>query len=113
MRIPIYCQPLPRDKIADSGAAAILRSGQVIRMSIHRYALAAVAAVLISAFTGTTLRADTTLAFGVVGSPIDLSSNVSEAILPGANGNVFQDSKPLFGTEPSPNQSSELLHISS
>jgi len=82
-------------------------------MSIHRYALAAATAALISAFTGTTLRADTTLSFGVVGSPIDLSSNVSEAILPGANGNVFQNSNPLFGTEPNPNQSSELLHISS
>jgi len=53
------------------------------------------------------------LSFGVVGSPIELSSNVSEAILPGANGNVFQNSNPLFGTEPNPNQSSELLHISS
>ena len=49
--------------------------------------------------------------FGVVGSPIDLSANVSEAILPG--GTVFQDSKPLFGTEPDPKQSAELLHISS
>ena len=78
-------------------------------MSIHRYALAAATAALISAFTGTTLRADTTLSFGVVGSPIDLSSNVSEAILPGANGNVFQNSNPLFGTEPNPNQTSELL----
>ena len=48
--------------------------------------------------------------FGVVGSPIDLSANVSEAILPG--GTVFQDSNPLFGTEPDPKQSAELLHIS-
>jgi len=86
---------------------------QVIKMSIHRYAFAAVTAVVISAFTGTTLRADTVLSFGVVGSPIDLSSNVSEAVLPGANGNVFQDSTPLFGTEPNPNQTSELQHISS
>src|SRR5215469_1642954 len=45
--------------------------------------------------------------------PIDLSSNGSEAILPGPNGNVFQDSRPLFGTEPDPRQTSELLHISS
>jgi hypothetical protein len=49
--------------------------------------------------------------FGVVGSPIDLSANVSEAILPG--GTVFQNSSPLFGTEPDPKQSAELLHISS
>jgi hypothetical protein len=45
-----------------------------------------------------------------VGSPIDLSANVSEAILPG--GTVFQDSKPLFGTTPDPRQSAELLHLS-
>src|SRR5215471_9951926 len=112
MRIPIYCQPLPRGQIADSRAAAILRSGQMNRMSIHRYALAAATAALISVFTSTTLCADT-LAFGVVGSPIDLSSNVSEAILPGANGNVFQNSLPVFGTEPDPKQTSELLHVSS
>src|SRR5262245_35792541 len=51
-----------------------------------------------------------TLAFGVIGSPIDLSANVSEAILPG--GTVFQDSKPLFGTAPDPKQSAQLLHVS-
>ena len=51
-----------------------------------------------------------TLQFGVVGSPIDLSANVSEAILPG--GTVFHDASPLFGTEPDPKQSAELLHIS-
>jgi hypothetical protein len=45
-----------------------------------------------------------------VGSPIDLSANVSESILPG--GTVFQDSKPLFGTTPDPKQRAELLHIS-
>lgn len=110
MRIPIYCQPLSRGQIADFRAAAILRSGQVIRMSIHRYALAAATAALISAFTGTTLRADTTLSFGVVGSPIDLSANVQEAILPG--GTTFQDSMLLFGTSPDPKQSAEVLHIS-
>src|SRR5262249_44730806 len=38
--------------------------------------------------------------------------NVSEAILPGAAGNVFQQSMPLFGTEPAPKQSAELLHLS-
>jgi hypothetical protein len=41
---------------------------------------------------------------------IDLSANVSEAILPG--GTVFHDSSPLFGTEPDLKQSAELLHIS-
>lgn len=51
------------------------------------------------------------LQFGVVGSPIDLSANVSEAILPG--GTIFQDSAPLFGTSPDPKQSAELLHLSS
>ena len=50
------------------------------------------------------------LPFGVLGSPIDLSANVSEAILPG--GTVFQESKPVFGTAPDPKQSAELLHIS-
>jgi hypothetical protein len=45
--------------------------------------------------------------FGVVRSPIDLSANVSEAILPG--GTVFQNSSP----EPDPKQSAELLHVSS
>jgi hypothetical protein len=50
------------------------------------------------------------LQFGVIGSPIDLSANVSEAVLPGAT--VFQDSKPLFGAEPDPKQSAELLHLS-
>ncbi|MGA7240753.1 MAG: hypothetical protein WBY44_34030 [Bryobacteraceae bacterium] len=48
--------------------------------------------------------------FGVVGSLIDLSANVSEAILP--EGTVFQNSKPIFGAAPDPNQSAELLHIS-
>jgi hypothetical protein len=48
--------------------------------------------------------------FGVVGSPIDLSANVSESILPG--GAIFHDSKPVFGAEPDPKQSAELLRIS-
>jgi hypothetical protein len=51
------------------------------------------------------------LQFGVVGSPIDLSANVTETILPGGV-KVFQDSKPLFGTGPDPKQSAELLHHS-
>ena len=48
--------------------------------------------------------------FGVVGSPIDLSANVSEAILPG--GTLFHDASPVFGAEPDPKQSAELLRIS-
>ena len=81
-------------------------------MAIDRTGLAAVTAVLVSALSNGTMYAST-LQFGVVGSPIDMSANVSEAILPGANGNVFQKSMPLFGTEPNPKQTSELLHISS
>jgi len=52
-----------------------------------------------------------TLQFGVVGSAIDLSANVSEAIVPGST--IFQESQPLFGTAPDPKHSAELLHISS
>lgn len=78
-------------------------------MTINRSALAAVGAAFISVFSGAILYADT-LQFGVVGSPIDLSANVSEAILPG--GTVFKDSKPIFGTAPDPKQSAELLHLS-
>ena len=53
-----------------------------------------------------------TLQFGVVGSPIDLSANVSEAILPGVT--VFHDASPLFGTEPSPKQKRRAFaHLSS
>jgi hypothetical protein len=48
--------------------------------------------------------------FGVVGSLIDLSANVSEAILPG--GTVFKDASPVFGAERDPKQSAELLHLS-
>jgi hypothetical protein len=102
MRIPIYCQPLPRGQISGS-PAAILRSGQVIRM-INRTALAGLVAAFISGFSSGTLYADT-IAF-----PIDLSANVIESILPG--GTVFHDSKPLFGTTIDPLQSAELLHIS-
>src|SRR6516164_1349725 len=78
-------------------------------MMITRNALAAFSAALISVFSAGSLYADT-LPFGVVGSPIDLSANVSEAIQPG--GTPFQDSKPLFGTTPDPKQSAELLHLS-
>ena len=75
----------------------------------NRNALGAVLAALMPAFCSGTLYASS-LMFGVVGSPIDLSANVSEAILPG--GTIFQDSNPLFGTSPDPKQSAELLHIS-
>ena len=46
------------------------------------------------------------IGFGVVGGPIDLSANVSEAIVPG--GTVFKNSSPLFGTEPDRKESAEL-----
>jgi hypothetical protein len=45
-----------------------------------------------------------------IGSPIDLSANVRESVLPG--GTVFQESSPLFGTLLDPKQSAQLLHIS-
>ena len=79
-------------------------------MIINRSGLVVLTANLISTLAGGTLYAGT-LQFGVVGSPIDLSANVSEAILPG--GNIFQESSPLFGTQPDPKQSAELLHVSS
>src|SRR5689334_20573866 len=78
-------------------------------MTIHRNSFAAFIAALIAAFSGGSVYADT-LQFGVVGSPIDLSANVSEALLPGST--VFQDSKPVFGAAPDPKQSAELLHLS-
>jgi len=78
-------------------------------MMNNRYALAALAAALCSVFS-TRASYASSLQFGVVGSAIDLSANVTEAILPGST--VFRDSKPVFGTEPDPKQSAELLHIS-
>jgi hypothetical protein len=72
-------------------------------------AFATVTVALMSLLSSAIVYADS-LEFGVVGSPIDLSANVHEAILPG--GTVFQDSKPLFGTAPDPKQSAELLHLS-
>jgi hypothetical protein len=78
-------------------------------MTINRSGPATLTAALISACSNETLHA-ATLQFGVVGSPIDLSANVSETILPG--GTVFQDPSPLFGTQPDTNQSAELLHLS-
>jgi hypothetical protein len=74
-----------------------------------RNTLAAIAAVFISSFSNGTLYAGP-LSFGVVGSPIDLSANVKESLLPGTT--IFQDSRPLFGTLPDPVQSAELLHLS-
>jgi hypothetical protein len=74
----------------------------------NRYALPAVTAVLISVFSSGALYAGP-IQFGVIGSPIDLSANVSESILPG--GTVFEASEPLFGTTPNPKQSAELLHL--
>jgi hypothetical protein len=76
---------------------------------LNRKALAHLAASFLFLFSSGTLYS-APLLFGVVGSPIDLSANVSEAILPGAT--VFQDSKPVFGAEPDPKQSAELLHLS-
>ncbi len=78
-------------------------------MMSNRNALAALLAALISVFSSGALRAATVFA-GTAGSPIDISANVIESILPG--GTVFHDSKPLFGTTLVPKQSSELLHIS-
>jgi hypothetical protein len=76
---------------------------------LNRKALDCLAVLSIFLFSSGTLYS-APLLFGVVGSPIDLSANVSEAILPG--GTLFQDSKPVFGTEPDPKQSAELLHLS-
>ena len=69
-------------------------------MIIHRKVLIA----LISVFPSASLYAGTIL------TPVDISANVIESILPG--GTVFHDSKPLFGTTVDPVQSAELLHIS-
>jgi hypothetical protein len=74
---------------------------------IYRNAFVALTAAFISVFSLRTSYADN---FGVVGSPIDLSANLSESILPGDK--VFQRSNPVLGTEPDPKQSAELLHIS-
>jgi hypothetical protein len=71
---------------------------------MNRKALAAFFAGFISVFSSGTLYAD------AVATPVDLSANVIESILPG--GTVFHDSKPLFGTTIDPLQSAELLHLS-
>jgi len=76
-------------------------------MNTKRTGLAAVTAVLISAFSTGTMYAST---FGVFGFPVDMSANVKETLLP--SGTVlFQDSAPLFDTvEP---ENASLLHFSS
>src|SRR5215469_6438785 len=74
---------------------------------MNRNAFAALAAFLLSVVSLRTSYADN---FGVVGSLIDLSANVSESILPGDK--LFEQSNPVFGTAPDPKQSAELLHIS-
>jgi len=79
-------------------------------MLFRRIVIAAFAASLSSTVLSSGTAYASSLAFGVVGSLIDMSANVSEAILPG--GTLFQDSKPLFGTEPTPTQSTALLHLS-
>jgi len=75
-------------------------------MTIKRSGIAAVTAILISAFSSGTIYAST---FGVFGFQVDMSANVTETLLP--SGTVsFQDSLPLFDTvEP---ESASLLHIS-
>jgi hypothetical protein len=80
-------------------------------MRVNSSANAAFIVAVISAFSPESLYADD-LQFGVVGSPIDISANVTESIQPG-NNKVFQDSRPVFGTQRDPKQSAELLHLSS
>jgi hypothetical protein len=69
-------------------------------MIVHRNVLAA----LVLAFSADNLYADP------VATPIDLSANVIESVVPG--GTVFHDSKPVFGATADPLQSDELLHLS-
>lgn len=80
---------------------------QVNKMMIYRSALAALIAALGSVVSGGILCADT-LQFGVVGSPIDLSANVSEAIRPGST--VFQDSERLAPRSASTGSVCEVIH---
>jgi hypothetical protein len=85
-----------------------------IRVNVRRRRPASLLAPLgvfvVSGLASQTLHAGT-LPFGVVGTPIDLSANVSEHLQPG-NATVFEQSQPLFGTTPNPKQSAELLHLS-
>jgi hypothetical protein len=72
--------------------------------------LATLGALVVSGLASQAVDAET-LPFGVIGTPIDLSANVSERIQPG-NATVFEQSQPLFGTTPVPKQSADLLHSS-
>jgi hypothetical protein len=63
-------------------------------MTLKFSGLAAVAAVLISAFSSGTMYAST---FGVFGFPVDMSANTKETLLPSGTV-VFQHSSPLFNT---------------
>ena len=73
-------------------------------MTTNRNARAALVATVISLFSCASLYAD------VILTPVDLSANVIESVLPG--GTVFHDSQPLFGVTADPLQTAELLHIS-
>jgi hypothetical protein len=75
-----------------------------MKMTKNRNALAALTAALISLFSTESSYAEAIL------TPVDLSANVIESILPG--GTVFHDSKPLFLTTIEPIQRAELLHLS-
>ena len=81
---------------------------QVNTMTINRCGLAALAAGLISAFSGMPVHAET-LPFGVFGFPVDLSASTKDTLLPGGTV-VFQHSQPLFDTVPP--ESSQLLDFS-
>ena len=111
MRIPIYCQPLPCGQIADSRAAATqIRAGDhnvdpSIRarccyggshFGVHKY---------------NALRRYTGVRSGWKPDRSPLECKRGHPAW--GEWNVFQNSSPLFGTEPVPKQTSELLHISS
>jgi len=65
----------------------------------NRSALAALTVILLSALSTGALRAST-LQFGVVGSPIDLSANVSESILPGATVSTWSSVRTIAAAGP-------------
>src|SRR5262245_43615984 len=84
-RILIYLLAAGTQPVACFRAVAIPRRGQVIRMIINRNAFAALIPALGSLCCSGALYADT------VATPIDLSANVIESILPG--GTIFHDAK--------------------
>jgi hypothetical protein len=97
--------------VVGAAASAILRfvlqilpGVQLTKMTIPRNAPAAFMVSFVSVLSSTSLYAGTIL------TPVDLSANAIESILPG--GTVSHDSKPLFGTTADPIQSAELLHVS-